>query len=1244
MVIEPVEHRLLLAAQTIGGEWSAATLRTLEHQGSGWVEAADLEGHHDIERVGDTRRPEWMTQTYVPESEFLFVPGGYLTAAQRGRPVDVAGRFLAGSIERLGASGSALAEPPIVTDAYRSDASGVTHVYYRQQVNGLPVLNANMNVNVARDGRILSAGGWFMDSASSFDDLPTAPSLSANDALLSAADTIGLEVSRISNIVAVGTDRQQTTILRNAGLSLDDIEAKLVYVATGPETLELAWWTNLRLPDGSDWIELAVSHEGEKIVFAASYVAHATYQVYAHPLESPSEGPRTILADPWDTTASPFGWHDTNGVAGPEHTLTRGNNANAYADLVSPDGFTSGSDFQPDGTASLDFQFPLDLAQAPSTYRSAAVANLFYWTNLIHDTAYRFGFNEVAGNFQVNNYGKGGAGNDALKAEAQDYIGTNNANMSTPADGSQPRMQMFVWTAPTPDRDGDLDNGIVIHEYTHGISNRLTGGPSNASALSATQSGGMGEGWSDYFSLMLTMKPTDTAAKARGIGTYALDQPTTGNGIRAYKYSPDKLVNPMTIGLYNSNQAVHYAGTIWCTALWDMTWLLIGKYGMQSDIRTGFDPLNVRGNALALQLVTDAMKLQPANPSFAQARDALLQADVALTGGLNQTEIWQAFAGRGMGNSFISGTASSLSVTEAFDVPNPNPVVKAFAPQGTQLVPVTQIDLTFNEPINPSSFAVADDVVFAGPGEANLNSSITGHTWLDTTKLRLTLSPSSALGSYTLSVGPNILSADNGQPMDGNANGITGEPDDGFTGTYSLQATLGPEGFGYKSGGTAPRSINLVANTVGVTTLLNGTDDTAAAISLGASTFNYYGTNYSTVYVNPNGLVTLGSGTTAWTNGDLTGTPSDAALAVLWDDWRTDLSASGATDSAVLYTLESDRLIIEWNDVTNRASADGAATFQAILQLNTGAAPGTVLFNYPDLTLSNASYSRGASSSVGIKNSGTQGAQRLLVSQNRGDHPLVATDRAIRTTTDFTPPTVTSVRVDSSAWNDAFRSHLQALGLGGGDGFAIAGAAAKLPWQNIDRLRVTFSEDVIVGASDLSVLDGTGGIGQAVTGFSYDAASRTATWSLAPVSAKKLQAWLSANVQDAAWGSLDGNADSFEGDSARRDYHVLVGDVTADGVVDKNDVAAIRARAGAIAGDARYLAQADLDGNAVIDGNDLTIAAAAVGAVLPTLAPRPSAPGALGSTPRTTTRTPRGTLFSDGGMQDGDRIGAVVLS
>src|SRR5690606_35377248 len=169
---------------------------------------------------------------------------------------------------------------------------------------------------------------------------------------------------------------------------------------------------------------------------------------YALPKESPNDGPRTLVVDPAHPVASPFGWHDTNGAAGPEFTITRGNNVHAYTDVDANNVPDPGS--SPDGGPGLVFDFPLDETLNPDGYRPAAVTNLFYWNNIIHDVFHGYGFDEPSGNFQVNTYGRGGLGNDDVRAEAQDGSGTNNANFGTPVDGQRPRMQMFVWNFPFP--------------------------------------------------------------------------------------------------------------------------------------------------------------------------------------------------------------------------------------------------------------------------------------------------------------------------------------------------------------------------------------------------------------------------------------------------------------------------------------------------------------------------------------------------------------------------------------------------------------------------------------------------------------------------------------------------------------------------------------------------------------------------------------------------------------------------
>jgi extracellular elastinolytic metalloproteinase len=212
--------------------------------------------------------------------------------------------------------------------------------------------------------------------------------------------------------------------------------------------------------------------------------------------------------------------------------------------------------------------------------------------------------------------------------------------------------------------DGDLDNGIVAHEYGHGISNRLTGGPNNTSCLNNTEQ--MGEGWSDFFGLILTIEPGDEAEDARGIGTFAVGQDIDGSGIRQAPYSTDFAINDLTYGdLPATGGQVHALGTIWATMLWDLNWALIDEYGYDADLYNG-----TGGNNIVMQLVIDGLKLQGCGPGFEDGRDAILEADELANAGENRCLIWEVFARRGLGESASQGSASSAADgTEAFDVP-----------------------------------------------------------------------------------------------------------------------------------------------------------------------------------------------------------------------------------------------------------------------------------------------------------------------------------------------------------------------------------------------------------------------------------------------------------------------------------------------------------------------------------------------------------------------------------------------
>ena len=181
--------------------------------------------------------------------------------------------------------------------------------------------------------------------------------------------------------------------------------------------------------------------------------------MYPIGVNDPDDGERSVVVDPATSKASPLGWHDQGN--GDTFTTTIGNNVYAQENWSGSTGSGWVNNYRPDAGASLNFDYPINFNQDPEEYIDAAVSNLFYWNNVIHDILYEYGFDEVSGNFQENNFANGGLGADAVQANAQDGAGYNNANFATPPDGERPRMRMYVWTTETPYLDGDLDNGAV---------------------------------------------------------------------------------------------------------------------------------------------------------------------------------------------------------------------------------------------------------------------------------------------------------------------------------------------------------------------------------------------------------------------------------------------------------------------------------------------------------------------------------------------------------------------------------------------------------------------------------------------------------------------------------------------------------------------------------------------------------------------------------------------------------------
>ena len=578
-----------------------------------------------------------------------------------------------------------------LTDFHSSKQSGAQHIYVSQTFNGIEIIGTESSIHILGNGKVSSVKTNFLNSLEKRGhEAAASPQISAAQAANAAFAHLGYTATAPISVVSQEFTPNHKTMLTNGGFSKREIPAELVYVINDQGNLVLAWKLSIEAMQIAEWYEVRINAVTGQFINKGSYVntcefghVHAdetetedmwafhkddhaatnpnllltgTYNVFAMPIESPYYGNRTLVLadDVVNLTASPYGWHDTNGSPGNEYTTTRGNNVNAYEDGNNPG-------FQPNPGGSMVFDYPFDQNYSNATpYEAAAITNLFYWNNIIHDVFYQYGFDEASGNFQSNNYGNGGLGNDYVFAEAQDGSGTCNANFGTPADGGNPTMQMYV----CGNKDGDFDNLVIVHEYGHGISNRLTGGPSQSGCLWNGEQ--MGEGWSDWFGLMLTMDADDEGTDGRGIGTYLFNEGPGGHGIRDYMYSTDMTVNPHTYDDIKTMFGPHPIGSVWCAMLWDLTWALIDEYGFDPDIYEG-----TGGNNIAIQLVVEGLKLQPCSPGFVDGRDAILEADQILYGGANQCLIWDVFARRGLGVSASQGSSSSnTDGTEAFDTPS----------------------------------------------------------------------------------------------------------------------------------------------------------------------------------------------------------------------------------------------------------------------------------------------------------------------------------------------------------------------------------------------------------------------------------------------------------------------------------------------------------------------------------------------------------------------------------------------
>jgi hypothetical protein len=650
-----------------------------------------------MERHRVTGTPKWVA-----------APGAFLTKETPGKDGEAVVReFVNGRRELFGHDATVLDAAAKTRDDVTKH-NGMRTLVWQQRHEGLAVFEGILKATVTRAGELVNIGSQVVPDAMQaaakgtpdYRELLAAPTVNAAKAVAVAGQEIGDRVTensvRALGPPAEGPEKKQAF---KAAL-LTEASARLLWVPLSAEAMRPAWEVVTVSKARGEMYRVLVDAGTSEVLVRQSlteYISDASYRVFTGESPTPmlptpnsvstlqpAAVTRSLIVTPaFNTTASPNGWID-DGV-----NETRGNNVEAHTDR---DGDNTPDLPRPLGSPSRVFDLPLNLSQDPSNYKDAAVVQLFYYSNMIHDRFYELGFTESAGNFQTNNFGRGGLGNDPVIADAQDNAqngSRNNANFQTPEDGSPGRMQMYLWTSPNPDRDGDFDGLIVVHEYAHGLTNRLVGG---GAGITDWHSRGMGEGWSDFYGLALltpaSADPQAAYAKA-GYSTYQLSRLGEANfyfGIRRYPYSVDTTMNPLRFGDIDlsidrayaevplnpnttniNTPSVHREGEVWCGMLWDMRASLIARYGA------------VAGNDLALRLVTDALKLSPANPTFVQARDAILQADLVNSAGLHRGEIWTAFAKRKMGsgavappggNLYTIGAVESGTVPDALEVSN----------------------------------------------------------------------------------------------------------------------------------------------------------------------------------------------------------------------------------------------------------------------------------------------------------------------------------------------------------------------------------------------------------------------------------------------------------------------------------------------------------------------------------------------------------------------------------------------
>ncbi|HQR34859.1 MAG TPA: M36 family metallopeptidase [Blastocatellia bacterium] len=621
--------------------------------------------------------------------------GRFLTAPSSQERDQIVRDFLRSNTRLFGLTPEQIGQLEVSAD-YMNPEGNLAWVTLEQKFNDIPVFAGQLRAGLSPNGQLVRTVSTLASGVRE-EMLQTAAAISAEQAVAIAASSLGITLDPIA-LTRKSTSPDGHKVIFAGGPFAQDIQVELVYFPLEVGLVNLSW-SMVLWQDVPAYYTVVDAEKGD-LVFRKNITNEQTqnvsYSVYNDDSPSPLT-PSNILPGPGTqppsisrtllTLISELPAFDNLGWITDGGNVTTGNNVDAGLDLSAPNGIDAAG--RATGSPNRVFDFPYNPppggTDVPSgaNYRMGVVTDLFFWSNRYHDQMYQYGFTEPAGNFQANNFGRGGIGGDFVRAEAQDSSGTDNANFSTPPDGQLPRMQMYLFTGPTIDRDGSLDHEVVLHELTHGLSNRLH---ANASGLNSDMSGGMGEGWSDFYARALLSTASEDVNGIYASGAYAslnIDPGFVDNyyyGIRRFPYAVKtnlgtngKPHNPLTFADIDPTkidltdgafapaftgiaEEVHNVGEVWCMALLEVRARIITRLGFAA------------GNARTLQIVTDGMKLDPVNPTLLDARNAIILADRAGFNGDDEADIWAGFAARGMG--FSAKINGGVNVTESFDLPN----------------------------------------------------------------------------------------------------------------------------------------------------------------------------------------------------------------------------------------------------------------------------------------------------------------------------------------------------------------------------------------------------------------------------------------------------------------------------------------------------------------------------------------------------------------------------------------------